>query len=81
MWQEAFGPVPPGFAVCFKDRDKAHRALDNFELISRADLMRRNSVHRLPPELASAIQLNGALKRRLRKLDEEHTVRPPQSFV
>ena len=78
MWEKAHGPVPPGFAVCFKDGDKAHRALDNFELISRGELMRRNTIHNYPPDLVDIIRLNSALKRRLRKLDEEHTDGPPQ---
>ena len=72
MWQEKHGPVPKGFAVCFKDGDKSHLVLDNFELISRRELMRRNTIHRFPPELADVIRLNGALKRRLRKPHEEH---------
>ncbi len=81
MWERAHGPVPRGFAVCFKDGDKAHRALDNFELISRSELMRRNTIHNFPPDLVDVIRLNGALKRRLRKLDEEQTVGPTQPPV
>ena len=81
IWQEAHGPVPRGFAVCFKDGDKAHIVLDNFELISRSELMRRNTIHNYPPDLVDAIRLYGALKRRLRKLDEQQTVRSPQSSL
>lgn len=81
MWTKVHGPVPRGFAVCFRDGDKSHLSLDNFELISRRELMRRNSIHRFPPELTDVIRLNGALKRRLRRHDEEHADGPPQPSV
>lgn len=81
MWEKAFGPVPLGYALCFKDGDKAHLAIDNFELISRGELMLRNTIHNLPPDLVDVIRLNGALKRRLRKLDEEQTLGSSQPSV
>lgn len=81
LWQEAHGPVPPGFAVCFKDGDKTHLVLENFELISRCELMLRNTIHRFPPELSEAIRLNGALRRRIRRLHEEQAVGSSQSSL
>lgn len=66
-WEQAHGPIPAGFAVVFKDGNKANCALDNLELVSRADLMRRNTVHNLPKPLAQTIQLLGALKRQIRE--------------
>jgi hypothetical protein len=71
LWEGTYGPVPEGYAVAFKDGDKSHIVLDNLELISRAELMRRNTVHNLPKDLQLVIQLNGALKRKLRKLSEK----------
>lgn len=55
-WEAANGPVPAGMIV-----------LTTGELVTRADLMRRNSVHNLPKELALAVQLVGALNRQIRK--------------
>jgi len=81
MWQEAHGPVPPGFAVSFKDGNKANVVLENVVLISRRELMQRNTIHRFPPDLADAIRLNGSLKRRLRSLHEEHNHGPSQPSV
>jgi hypothetical protein len=69
LWSQAHGPIPAGYTVVFKDGNRAHCTLDNLELVSRADLMRRNTVHRLPKELASTIQLIGALRRQIRKRD------------
>lgn len=81
VWEKAHGKVPRGYAVVFKDGDKQHIVEKNLELISRADLMRRNSVHNLPKELATVIQLAGALKRKVRELSEKQTDRPTQSSV
>lgn len=73
VWEEAHGPLPAGHAVAFKNGDKTDITLDNLELISRKELMRRNSIHTLlPPELVQVVQLNGALKRAInRRLEHE----------
>ena len=68
LWEDAHGPVPRGHKVAFRDGDRTHIALDNLELISDAEMMRRNTVHNLPKELAQVIQLAGALKRKVRTL-------------
>lgn len=67
VWEAAHGPVPAGHAVAFKDRDRTNTKLDNLELISRADNMRRNSVHNLPAPLKKTIHMLGVLKRHIRK--------------
>lgn len=80
-WEEAHGPTPKGHKVAFKDGDKTHVWLDNLELISNAEMMRRNSVHNLPKELADVIQLAGALKRKVREMREKQVERSAQPFV
>jgi len=67
LWEEANGPVPEGHALSFRNGDKADIRIDNLELISRRELMDRNTVHRLPQELARTIQLKGALTRQINK--------------
>lgn len=77
VWTSAHGHIPKGHAIAFKNGDKADVRLENLALISRRDLMRRNSVHQLPKPLASAIQLLGALKRQIRrKHGQEQDQRP-----
>jgi hypothetical protein len=56
--------------VAFKDGDRSNCAIENLELRSMADNARRNNMWgRLPRELAEVIQLNGALKRKVRRLN------------
>lgn len=67
LWEEHHGPVPPGHAVIFINGDKTDIRIDNLALASRADLMRKNTVHNLPRPLAEVIQLRGALQRQINK--------------
>lgn len=67
VWREAGREIPPGHALVFKDGNKRNFALDNLELVTRADLMRRNSVHNYGPEIAKLHQLQGAITRQINK--------------
>jgi hypothetical protein len=71
LWEEHRGPVPPGHMIGFKDKDKSHITIDNLECVSLAENMKRNTIHNLPKPIKEVIQLNGALKRRLRRLERE----------
>lgn len=71
VWEAANGPLPPGHAVAFKDGNRRNVALDNLELISRRELMLRNTVHNLGPELAEVIQLRGAVTRQINKRERK----------
>ena len=67
-WEMAHGrPLPTGHVLRFRDGNKLNGAVDNLELITMTENMRRNSVHRLPKELAQVVQLRGALMRQINK--------------
>lgn len=70
-WEQHKGPIPPGHTVVFKDGNRSHCDIENLELISRAELMRRNTIHNYPPELKNTIMLLGALKRKVREHAEK----------
>jgi len=63
LWEEAHGKKPAGHIVVFKNGNKQDLGLDNLELISRAENMRRNTIHRYPAELKKTIRLAGKLRR------------------
>lgn len=65
VWESVHGPVKRGFAVCFKDGNRLNSAIENLELLSRAELMARNTIHRYPQELKDAIRLVKKLRRRI----------------
>jgi hypothetical protein len=74
LWEEHLGPVPPRHCICFKNRDKTDIRIDNLACISRAERMRRNTIHNLPPVLKSAIYALGGLRRSInrRQRNAEH---------
>lgn len=72
VWQEAHGPIPANHVVVFRagchTTDVARITDSVLELVSRQELMRRNSYHtNLPPELARIVQLRGAIQRQINK--------------
>jgi hypothetical protein len=71
LWEEKHGPFPAGHVVIFKDRNRANIHPDNLELVTRQELMLRNTYHRYPKEIALAMQLRSVLTRRINKLEKE----------
>jgi hypothetical protein len=67
LWIEHYGEIPPGMLIVFKDRNPKNIVIENLECISRSENLRRNSVHRLPKEVALATQLVGAINRKLNR--------------
>ncbi len=72
VWRMHGRTIPNCHALCFIDGDKRNFDINNLELVPRAELMRRNSVHRLPKEVARAVQMMGALRRQINKREREH---------
>lgn len=73
LWEDEHGPVPKGHCLTFRDRDSLNVCLENIELITRADNMRRNAIHNLPKPLADTIKLLGHLKRRIREKQDSRS--------
>jgi len=75
VWVKANGPVPPGHVVVFKagrhTTELERITPDAVELVTRAELMRRNTYHRYGPEIAKVIQLRGAISRQINKRAKE----------
>lgn len=72
VWIEENGPIPLGHAVAFKPgrrtTELAKITPDALDLVSRAELMRRNSYHfNYPKEIGELIQLRGAVQRQINR--------------
>ncbi|MBC7201897.1 MAG: HNH endonuclease [Pusillimonas sp.] len=74
VWEMEHGPIPDGHIVRFKPGLHTvvydEITIDRLELITRAENMRRNTLHRYPKEIAQAIQLRGALNRRINRVQK-----------
>jgi hypothetical protein len=72
LWISAHGPIPPGHKVVFKSGHAttvlAEITLDALELVSHAELMRRNSYHNnYPKEIAEVIRLRAQVVRQINR--------------
>lgn len=63
LWEQANGKLPKGMIVAFKDKDSMHCEIDNLEIITKAENMMRNTIHRYPDELKQIIKINSKIKR------------------
>lgn len=77
-WERVNGPLPAGKVVIFADGNRRNFDSANLLALTRAEFMKRNSVHRYPKEIARLVQLRGALNRQIRKRerDAEQNRRP-----
>lgn len=77
VWESAHGPIPDGCIVVFKrgmhTTDPAAITADRLELVTRAENMARNTLHRYPKEVAQLIQLRGALNRKINARTKDRT--------
>ncbi len=75
VWESANGPIPGGHVVCFrpgrKTADAEKITVDGLELVSRAELARRNHPVTRSPELAKLVQLKGAITRQINRIARE----------
>lgn len=73
VWKLAHGSLPArDMALAFRDGDTDNCLLQNLELITRRELMQRNSMHNLPKPLAELVQLRGVLNRKINRLTKEN---------
>jgi hypothetical protein len=76
VWEATQGPIPPGHKVVFRPGQHTTVAelitLDRLELVTHAELMRRNSYHnRYPKEVGLLIQMKGQITRKINRRSEE----------
>lgn len=68
VWEAAGrAPVPASHALIFRDGNRMNFDIDNLELVSREELMRRNSHHQYGPEISRLYQLVGVINRLINK--------------
>ena len=76
VWIKHHGPIPPKHIVAFKPgmrtADLALITIDRLQLMSMAENIRRNHWQEtLPPEVASLVQLKGAIRRQVNRITQQ----------
>lgn len=76
VWIEANGDLPDGHIVVFKRGMRTNKleeiTLDKVELISRAENMKRNTIHNYPKEIVQLHQLRGAINRKINRMEKQN---------
>lgn len=67
IWEAHNGSIPDDMVLAFRDGNPENLCLDNLELLTRSQVMRRNSYLNLPKPLADVIRLRGAVNRQINK--------------
>ena len=68
VWEYHNGKIPKGHNVIFKDGNTMNCNIENLELVSNAENMKRNSfMNNYPEDIQKLIQLKGALNRQINK--------------
>ncbi len=74
VWEAMHGPIPPKHMVVFKPGMhtvvESEITVDRLECISRAEHMRRNTIHNYPPEIKGAMTARAALNRRINHVEK-----------
>lgn len=74
VWQQVYGPIPPGCNVQFRNHITTDCRPENLYLITRRDqFMKENSIYaQYPPELQYLIKLKGTLNRQIHKAEKRN---------
>ncbi len=71
VWRLHHGPRPKGMCIAFKDGNKSNCEYTNLELITQAENMLRNSIHKYPPQIVPALAALSELKKEISKHEQE----------
>ena len=70
VWELHNGPIPDGHRITFRDGNKESIVPENLEPVSIADMMRRNTLHNYPKEIAQLIHLRGVINRKINRREK-----------
>ena len=67
LWEQAHGTIPKGYNIIFKNGNTLNCCLENLVCVSNEELMQKNTIHRYPNELKTAIKQISKIKKQLTK--------------
>lgn len=68
VWEEVNGKVPKGCMISFKDGNVKNVDIDNLELLTRQEMVSRNSSSRYPEEVRKLIAVKREFTKRMNKV-------------
>lgn len=67
VWERVHGSIPEGKFIIFKNKNPEDCSIENLELVSKAELMKKNSILNYPPDIQELLRLHKKLKRTIEK--------------
>jgi len=67
IWERLNGAIPKGQIVIFLDKNQKNLNIKNMALMTKAENMKRNTVHNYPKDIVHLVQLKAALNRQINK--------------
>jgi len=72
IYQQHHGKISKDSIIVFKDGNKSNFDINNLEAITKAENMKRNTIHRYPTELKKLIRLSNKLSHKInQRINEE----------
>jgi hypothetical protein len=71
VYEQLHGSIPKGYNVKFLDMNRQNFSAENLVLRSRKEMMKENTYHNYPKEIATTIQLLGAMTRQINKRQKQ----------
>ena len=72
VWERMNGKIPKGMVVIFLDGNTENIEITNLSLMTKAQNMKRNTIHNYPKEIAVLVQLQGAINRQINKRTKQN---------
>ena len=72
VWEQVYGKIPYGMIISFKDKNTMNCDIENLELISKGENMKRNSIQNMPEEIKQSIRILNGFKRKVYRYEKKH---------
>lgn len=71
LWQKHYGEIPEGSVIVFKDGNINNISIENLEMLTREELMKKNTIQRYPEDLRKVMMLQGRLRKKIKEVQNE----------
>jgi len=66
VWEQKNGEIKQGYIIAFRDKNPMNCKIENLEMISRFENLKRNWLHNYPPEIKTLIKTKNKLIKKIK---------------
>ena len=71
IWEQHNGPIPEGMSIVFKDGNRLNCKIENLEMLSRDQLMLRNTIQNYPKEYITTFKTLSKLNKKIQSYGQK----------